>query len=115
MTARWLKIALSSKKRHLNIHIHTFTNGCQHFAGEKPILETRCIKQHAFLVDPLRVKNVFSNAPHFDVFVPKNEGSNQERGSTSRSCDGPKREGKTGGIPSFERRKGPRASRPPCR
>ena len=31
-------------------------------SGEKQILETRCIKQHAFLVDPLRDLCDFSNA-----------------------------------------------------
>ena len=40
----------------------------QFSSGEKQILETGCIKQHAFLVDPLRDLNVFFECSHFDVF-----------------------------------------------
>ena len=96
-----------------------------HFAsGEKQILETRCIEQHAFLDHPL----VFS----LDVFAPRMFLDSQEGRRKPRKgiviwlphrnfalLDLPeahpdRKGGQKECTPSFERRKGPRASRPPC-
>ena len=84
--------------------------------GEKQILETRCIKQHAFLVDPLRDVNGFSNAHTLMFSDLSKRGLKPRKGieikvpRRSRPEDGCI----TGSIPSLKRRKGPRASRPPC-
>ena len=104
-----------------------------HFSfGEKQILETRWIKQHAFLVDHLRDLSGFSSAHTFDVFWPPNgEAPNQEKGieikvprrsrveiliprTSQKGPFRPKWRPKRRAIPSFERRKGPKVSQPPC-
>ena len=60
-----------------------------HFSsGENQILETKCIKQHAFLVDPLGVSYDFPNA-HTLIFLLRKweeRDSKQERGSKSVFC-----------------------------
>ena len=48
-------------------------------SGAKQILETRCIKQHAFLVDPLGVSHDFSNAHTLKFFHPETRGSKSEK------------------------------------
>ena len=96
--------------------------------GEKQILETRCVKQHAFWSIHWMFHLIFAHSI-FDVFrPPKKEGLNQEKGSKSgsrveistsrtsqRSPFRPNREPTREAIPSLERRKGPRASRSPRR
>ena len=49
--------------------------------GEKQILKTSCVKQHAFLVNPLGVSNDLSCAHTLMFFIAKKGGPNQERGS----------------------------------
>ena len=76
-----------------------------HFCGvhfsfsEKQILETRCIKQHAFLVRPLRDLHGFSNAHTLMFLDPKERGSNKERRSKLRSRDGPASKFRSPGPP----------------
>ena len=101
-----------------------------HFSsGAKQILETRCITQHVFLVDRLRDFYGFSNAHTLMFFDLPKRGLKPTKGTKSRSRDGPESKFRSPGpskaahanwkgsqkaaIPSFGRRKGPRASRPP--
>ena len=92
-----------------------------HFSfGEKQILETRCFKQHAFLVDPLRDLYGFSNAHTLMFFDPEKGGLKPRKGieikvprrsrvEISSPPDLPKKPiptekgATTGSIPSFER------------
>ena len=68
-----------------------------HFSlGEKQILQTRCIKQHAFLVDPLREKKMVFGSTQFDVFFDVLRRSSVEisisrtsKGAPFRSKRGP--------------------------
>ena len=97
-------------------------------SGEKQLLETKCIKQHAFWVDPLRVLYGFSKAHTLMFFYHQKGGLKPRKGleiwlprrhfEPPNLPKGPiptekvaKRERS---IPSFDRRKRPRASRPPC-
>ena len=52
---------------HVTCHLDA-TREVRFSLGEKQILETRCIKQHACLVDPLGVTSDFLHSPTFDVF-----------------------------------------------
>ena len=47
-------------------------------SGEKQILETKCVQQHAFWVDPLRDLNGFSNA-HTLMFFDTQKGGLKPR------------------------------------
>ena len=68
----------SAKMREIEILKNAFCD--VHFSfAEKYILETRCIKQHAFLVDPLAVSSVFFECSHFDVFLSPKKGAQTKK------------------------------------
>ena len=67
--------------------------------GANQILETRCIKQHAFVVDPLRDLSGVPSAPTLMFKDSQKGGSNQERGSKIRPRDGPASNFRSPGLP----------------
>ena len=91
--------------------------------GEKQILETRSIKQHAFLVNPLRAFYVFRMLTHWCFLTSSQKGEPKPRKGLEiwlphRNFEHPdlpkgpiptEKGAKRAAIPSFERRKGPRA------